>query len=179
MAFIGKILTVLILIMSLMFMAFAVMNYATQRNYKALISGGDGTPGLNEQLSKLNTEVRERQEQSDLLKNKIALELAAKRSALGVLEVKSRSTAAQLQAKRSELEQLEIKHRRDIETLSTAQEDIRRLKDEADKLREEVEEIIAARNVEFTSVAELTDKINQAEGVLRRLRERSAQLRGN
>lgn len=179
MAFIGKILTVLILIMSLMFMAFAVMNFATQRNYKALISGGDGGQGLNEKLRGLTDEVRKNQEEVDMLSNKVALELGAKRSALGVLEVHSLSAASAVEAKRAELEQLEIKHRRDIETLSTAQEDIRKLKDEADELRGEMEQIIESRNEEFETVAELTDKINQAEGVLRRLKERNAQLRGN
>jgi len=96
-----------------------------------------------------------------------------------VLEVQSISTAEQLAAKREELEQLEIKHRRDIETLATHQDDMRKLKDEADELREELEQVFAARNVELDTVADLTDKINQAEGVLRRLKERSAQLRGS
>ncbi len=179
MALVGKIMTVAILLMSLLFMGFSIMNYATQRNYKSLVTGGDSGTGLNEQLRELTNQVREQEEKLEMVQNKIALETASKRSALAVLEVKSRESKSTIAAKRDELEQLTLEHQRNINTLSTAQDDMIRLKGEADALRKEVEQTLANRNSEFETVTELTDKINQAEGVLRRLKERSEQLRGN
>ena len=155
------------------------MNYATQRNYKTLVTGGDGGTDLNQQLRELTNQVREQEEKLEMVRNKIALETASKRSALAVLEVKSRESKSTIATKRDELEQLTLEHQRNINTLSTAQDDMIRLKGEADELRKEVEQVLADRNGEFETVTELTDKINQAEGVLRRLKERSGQLRGN
>ena len=179
MALVGKIMTVAILLMSLLFMGFSIMNYATQRNYKALINGNDGATGLNDQLRELNNEVRQRQQELEMIGNKIALEKAARRSALAVLETKSHESQNIIAQKRGELEQLTLEHQRNINTLSTAQDDMRRLKDEADQLRQELKQVLTDRNSEYAAVTELTDKINQAEGVLRRLEERSQQLRGS
>ena len=179
MALVGKIMPVAMLLMSLLFMGFSIMNYATQRNYKALVNGGDGGTGLNDQLRELTNEVREQEQKLEQIQNKIALESASKRSSLVALEVKSRESNKAIATRREELEQLTLEHQRNINTLSTAQDDMIRLKGEADELRKEVEQVLADRNGEFETVTELTDKINQAEGVLRRLKERSEQLRGN
>ena len=52
---VGKIFTVLIFVMSLVFMAFAVMNYATFTNYKLLVNNSTKTVehdlGLTQQLA--------------------------------------------------------------------------------------------------------------------------------
>ena len=179
MAFVGKIMTVAILLMSLLFMGFSIMNFATQRNYKELINGANGATGLNDQLRELTNEVRQRQQDLEMVQNKIALEQAARRSSLAVLEVKSHESQNAIAQRRNELEQLTLEHQRNINTLSTAQDDMIRLKNEADQLREELEQVLSNRNSEYVSVSELTDKINQAEGILRRLEERSQQLRGS
>jgi hypothetical protein len=68
--------------------------------------------------------------------------------------------------------------RKNNETVATAQVEMTRLKNRVDELRTELNAEIEKRNTRLEKVTELTDKLNQGEGDLRRLRERSRQFSG-
>ncbi len=86
---VGKILTVLIFVMSLCFMMMAVMVYSTHVNWrdKVMAKGGAGQkPGLKFQLQDLNKEYDDLHDQFNRAVNTLEDEKAAKRDQVGKLE---------------------------------------------------------------------------------------------
>ena len=90
MTLLGKICIVLILIMSIVFMSFSIMVYATHRNWRDLVIS-QMPKGLQVQLQDLETENDELDNQLEELKFKLASEQAARRQALAKLEEHSRN----------------------------------------------------------------------------------------
>ena len=173
---VGKILTVAIFLMSILFLGFTVMTYATQRDYRTLVRGGDGVEGLETQLRATQNKVREREEQIRRTKQSISLETASRRKALSVLELRARQLVAQLETARAEYEQLANEQRRLNENVQSVQEEVARLKVQVDQERTALMAAIGNRNEQLDKVADLTDRIHQGEGMLRRLRERNRQF---
>src|SRR5687767_4905979 len=107
----GKIFTVLIFIMSLVFMSFAVAVYATHTNWKELVTNTEASPGkplgLKRQLEQLTEQKRDLERQIELVKNALAKEKAARTSALAAAEAKLGQLQTQLTQKNDELAKLE------------------------------------------------------------------------
>ena len=78
MTLVGKIFTVLVLIMSIAFMMLAVTVFATHRNWRDVVTLPDGLKSQIEALSKTNGELRT---EISRAKDQIALEQAARRFA--------------------------------------------------------------------------------------------------
>jgi chromosome segregation ATPase len=178
MSLVGKTFTVLILLLSILFLGFSVMNFATQRNWKELVQGSGTEPGLQQQVNEAQRGLDERRNELQLVQRKIALETATRRSALAVLEVRARELQIRLQQAQTQYDELATEHRRNIDTLTAAQAEMQRLKSEVDQIRSDLQAAIARRDARFEQVLRLTDRLNQGEGTLRRLMERSEQLAG-
>lgn len=174
MTLVGKILVVLILIMSLVFMSFTVMVYTTHRNWKDLVK--NPTTGLEVQLANKKRELTQLESQRQEALDQLAHEKAARTEAIAVLEGRSLEMESQLAKKEEELRTLQIDSRNAIKTLDTAQSEMKRLKDEVEQLRQEIRTTRQDRNQQVAEVRNLTDKLNQGEGQLKRLKERSEQL---
>ena len=174
MTLVGKILVVLILIMSLVFMSFTVMVYSTHRNWKDLVENPQ--TGLKAQLTAKQNELRQKEQQRQEALDQLAHEKAARTKAISVLEVRKLEMEEQLAKKEDELRTLQIDSRNAIKTLDTAQSEMARLKDEVEQLRLEIKKTRQDRNVQVAEVRTLTDKLNQGEGQLKRLKERNEQL---
>ncbi|MEM7312148.1 MAG: hypothetical protein AAF497_03255 [Planctomycetota bacterium] len=178
MTFVGKLLTVMIFVMSILFMGFAVMSFTTQRNYKALVNGGDGQPGLSQQLNETRQKVREREAAMQAVQAQLDFETAARRSALVQLEVRATELQSELKQTQTTYQTAVDEQRKNNETVANAQVEMTRLKNRVDELRAELAEEIKTRNTRLEKVTELTDKLNQGEGDLRRLQTRSRQFSG-
>ena len=176
MTFVGKLLTVVITTLSLLFLGVAVMTYSTHRNYKALVQGEGQTQGLRQQVNERKQVLQQRQQQVTELENRIALERACRRSALAVLETRAAQLRVEVATKLSEYEQLAAAHRDQVEAVIAAKREAKRLYDEVETLRADLQQALAARDEALVSVTDLTDRLYQGEGALRRLRERSEQL---
>jgi len=164
--------------MSVLFMGFAAMNFATQRDYRSLIQGEDGADGLQTRLNKTRNRVQERQAEIQRTKFRIDLERTARRNALSVLDIRAHKLMEQLKSVQSEYAILAKEQRELNESVKSVQEEIKRLKDEVDTARTDLIATVSERNDQMKQVTELTDRINQGEGVLRRLQERSKQFSG-
>src|SRR3954465_9893747 len=81
---VGKILVILILVMSLVFMGMSVAVYATHKNWKDAIN--NPTTGLKVKMQTADAQNKELKATNDKLQQQIALEEAAKRDALGKLQ---------------------------------------------------------------------------------------------
>ncbi len=171
---IGKILIVLILIMSLVFMSFTVMVYATHRNWKDLVE--NPTTGLKAQLSAKQRQLQQTEAERQEVLDQLAYEKAARTEALAVLEVKRLEMEEQLSKTEQELQSLQKESSDALRTLDTAQTELQRLKSEVGQLRDEIKTTRQDRNQQVAAVRRLTDELNQGEGQLRRLRDRNNEL---
>jgi hypothetical protein len=177
---IGKILTVLIFIMSMVFMAFAVAVYATHTNWKEKVTNTTPTaskplglkPALDQQKA-LNTQL---QAQIDAVNNALAKERAARVNVLAALEGKLLQVQNQLTQKEDELAKLQTAHQVLVETNNNTQNTLTALTNEVQTLRDEIRTAQQDRDAQFQQVVVLTEQMNQATGELNRLQERNSIL---
>src|SRR6188508_3395868 len=132
MTLIGKIFTMLIFVMSLVFMAFAVMVFATHTNWKA------NAAALGAKLTTLQTTLKESEDLRTRLKTELAQEQAARKAALAALQVRATRAESGLAAKEKELADLSAAHSKATETAKEAQTRLTSLEDETKRLRDEL-----------------------------------------
>lgn len=180
MTLLGKVFTVLIFLMSILFMGFAVMVSATHTNWKMLVTNREPTerypkglvPRLEEQVEANKTLRGE----LDALRNQLALEQAARRHAIGVLETKLAAKEQTLSEREAELRAVQADQGQKSEALTLAQENLKALQTEVAALRESIRLVRADRDKQFEQVVSLTDRLHAAAGVEKNLKERQDQL---
>ena len=179
MTLVGKIFTVLILVMSIVFMSFSVMVFATHRNWRELADNatpGPGQPlGLKQQLAQYETLKRDADIQLQQVKNKLAEEQAARRAALAQLTVRAVRAETTLAQKQKELDDLYANHAQATKAAEEAQKRLTTLETEIAGLRDDLRKTEQDLDVKFLAVVELTDKLNQAMALETDLTERNTQ----
>jgi small-conductance mechanosensitive channel len=180
MTLLGKVFTVLIFIMSILFMGFSVVVFATHRNWKMLVDNPTATEtyplGLKQQLQAQVETNKGLRAELDGLRNQLAVEMAARRSALGALETKLADAQQRLAQKESELAGLQAAQTEATAAINLAETRLKDLVVDIQKLRDEIRGVQAERDKYYQSVVDLTDKLYSASGVERNLKEREAQL---
>ena len=163
---VGKIFTVLILIMSILFMGFAMMVYATHRNWKELATQKQSDLTT---LRSTNDELSDKIEQQ---KNALAHERAARRMALARLDSQVQEKQQQFEAKNQQYNELLAKERAATDAVLNAQRQLEQITAQIKTLEDEVRTARNDRDQQFMRVTELTDQVHQAEGVKRILEQR-------
>ena len=138
----GKVFTVLILLMSVSFLMLAVVVYATHTNWKKLVD--NASPGAGEKLGYVQ-QVREkdalierlRGEQSRL-KNALAREQAARRYALAALQSKLTNVDTALESEQKKAEESLTRATEQAAELKVALNEVDRLAKEVNQLRTDV-----------------------------------------
>ena len=178
MTLLGKILTVLIFIMSIVFMSLSLMVFATHKNWKNVVSNTTPgqTQGLVQQLEKKTSEVENLNNQLGRLKDQYASEQVARTYALSALSTKLTQLEQQLQQRETELTNLQGAHTEQTAALQTLETNNNRLLEEVAKLRDSVRVAQNDRDIQFLKVVELTDQLNVAIGLERSLKEKREQL---
>jgi hypothetical protein len=178
MTLLGKILTVLIFIMSIVFMSLSLMVFATHKNWKLVVSNTTPgqTQGLVQQLQAKTSEVENLNNQLGRLKDQYAAEQVARSYALSALSTKLTQLEQQLQQRETELTNLQGAHTEQTAALQTLETNNNRLLEEVAKLRDSVRVAQNDRDSQFLKVVELTDQLNSAIGVERSLKEKREQL---
>jgi len=167
----GKILTMLILIMSIVFMAFTMMTYSTHKNWREAHSK------VQTQLNGVQDQIRQKQIEVDRLGIEIEYERAARAKALASLEQKSKGLSDSLEAEEAKAQILQTKSRLSEQTAQTAQTEMERLKNEVNALRQGLKDAQQATNEKLRLASQLADRLNQKEGELKRVSERREALR--
>ncbi len=171
---VGKIFVVLILVMSLVFMGFAVAVYATHKNWMDVVNRtepSEGKPlGLKRQLSDAQTREKQLRDELDALKNETkSLEverLASLKSLQSTLD-ELRRTHDDLQNNEAALKQSE---RQAVLATQTAQGMLDKALELIDKLRTDISESYAERDKTFKDSVALTDKLIEKESEVERLK---------
>jgi hypothetical protein len=181
MTLIGKIFTVLILVMSLVFMSFAVMVFATHKNWKEVATSatpakGTGQIGLKQQLEQAFIAKRSLEVELENLKGQLAEHQAARRQALAVLQTQVQQALADLTKTQDELAKLQTDHTAAIQKLAVAEANLEKTIVDNTALRSDILTIQKDRDDKYARVVALSDNVNQAQTKLAQLDERKAQL---
>jgi septal ring factor EnvC (AmiA/AmiB activator) len=170
MTLVGKIFTVLIFVMSLVFMSFSVMVFATHKNWKAAEAATSAKLGTEKTLTEgLKTKLAE-------LEMQLAIEQASRRSVLASLQTKLVRAETAVGEKQGELDKLFADHAQVAEAAKMAETRLEALTTEVGGLRDTLRNTQKDRDEQFDKVVSLTDQFNQMEGLRLRLDERNTQL---
>jgi len=163
---VGKIFVVLILVMSTIFMAFAMAVYATHRNWRDEVLNEQAAPGkplgLVHQLKNEQARNKELTDQAEKLKAQFDAETAEKVQAIAKLEsalVVAQGEIATLRQAQSELEKSQ---REAVAAMKTTQTNATDYRKEVETQRTTVREAQQDRDANFKEVVRLTDLLNQA-----------------
>jgi len=181
MTLVGKILTVLILVVSIAYMMLAASVFATHRNWRDVVlrpeATADGQPrGLKfeiEDIAKTNVQL---QAEIDRGSDRLALEQAARRFALAALQSRLTIIEGERNSSESQLREVQSANGMIVETLNTNQIVLEKLTGEVATLRQEIRVAREARDEKFADVVRLTEEINGIEGSRQQLQERNNQL---
>ncbi|MEX0794918.1 MAG: hypothetical protein WD045_17390 [Pirellulaceae bacterium] len=173
---IGKVITVLIFIMSLVFMAMAVSVYATHKNWRDVVKGPDGQSGLEAQIRQLRTEEDQLNDRVNKLNTQLTHERVARRFALAALQARSKAQEAELARLETANAEL-VKSEADMKiALQLTEANAKKLKEEVDQLWADIKVAQADRDKQFTEVVQMTDRLQQLRVEGERLKEREIQL---
>jgi hypothetical protein len=182
MNFFGKILVVLIFVMSLVFMSFAVMVYATHKNWKEVVTRTQAEVkpgeqlGLKFQLEGVKKENSDLQDQIDKLEGDKKKELQDKADALVKLETEKSALSTENQQLITERDALSKKEKEAIAALDTSSQNLKKLTEEVGVLRDQIRTAQEDRDAQFAKVVSLTDEVHKAQQAIGRLSEREKQL---
>jgi hypothetical protein len=171
---IGKIFTVLIFVMSLVFMTMAIVVYSTHRNWRDIAK--NPTTGLEKQLK----DVKAERENLEKAKANIAKELeelrSAKQKELAALE----NTVSLLndEAKRREQDQAKLTQqvREAASAMSVTQAEAKKLREQVEGLQQNEAQAQSDRDAHYKEVQRLTDELHDRVNELTTLKERSRTL---
>jgi peptidoglycan hydrolase CwlO-like protein len=177
---IGKIFTVLILVMSLVFASFAAAIYATHKNWREVVENKEprqGVPlGLVWQLEKEKQENERLKTQRRELEKKLEAERTAKDQAIAKLETER----DQLKRERDELQQqlakLDKEWREYAADIKVTHAALAAKQEEVLKLRAEILQAQRDRDEYFKGIVKATDQMHQTANEVARLRNLNVQL---
>lgn len=167
---VGKIFTVLIFAMSILFMAFSIMVFATHTNWK------DQANALKVKLTQQTQLNQQAKLELEKTKGDLALEQAARRQALAASQTKLVQALTQLDQQANLLNQRESQLNDASVAVKSAEERNTALAAELEKSRQALKLAQQERDDVFGQVVVLTDKLNQNEATRQQLDIRNTQL---
>jgi hypothetical protein len=179
---VGKVFTVLIFVLSLVFMSFAVMVYATHKNWREAVENPQATAtaarplGLKYRLEAARTENERLKEQLDKEKRTYDAILASETQTRAKLETARFELATENEALRKQQEVFEKELRLELAEVKTTHQALENLRKEVEVLRQDIRDAQTDRDKHFTEVVRVTDELHQAANELVRLKELNSNL---
>ncbi len=144
---VGKIFVVLILVMSVLFMAFAMAVYATHKNWRDVAMAPE--VGLQARLEKAKKDNKDLTDQAENLKQKFETEKAAKLQAVAKLETELEGVRGELKSLDAKQAELEKAKREAVAAMDATQKNATTYHNEVVEQRTAVEEARKDRDVAF------------------------------
>lgn len=167
---VGKILVLLIFVMSLVFATFAVVVYATHKNWLDVIEGTGGQPGLKAKLTDARAQVKNLQDQLKKLQEDTQTEAQARTDRNAQLQNEYSNLKTERDDYVNRLAGLTTQTREALETGKIAQELLDEKLKEIDRLHSEIQQAHEDRDQRFKDAVALTDKLHGAEGDAEKLK---------
>lgn len=171
---VGKIFVFLVLVMSLVFSSFAVVVYATHKNWKDQVDNPN--TGLKKRIADEQAKQQDLQAEIDKLKESIAAEEKDKRKALADLETARTNSEKDITALQAQLADAQKAQQDMVATMAAGQANLDKAVKEVEKLREEIRVAQSERDKSFEQVVKLTDQLHQATNEVTTLKTRQGQL---
>ncbi|HBV62991.1 MAG TPA: hypothetical protein DEF45_08225 [Rhodopirellula sp.] len=177
MTLLGKCLTALILILSVMFAALALVATASHKNWRdVVLTGVNGQPGLKDQIEAIDRDNQQLRDQRDRTKNALAREQISRKTALAALQTQLERLQEELSRSGAEVEGLRTRNGELAASVDNQTKQLETLTAENARLRTSIREEQVARDTLFTTTLELTDQMNVLRGFKQRLEQRNKQL---
>ena len=177
---VGKIITVAILVLSILFMAFSIAIFVTHKNWREVVINETDAPdkplGLSKQLRQTLDRNKDLTDQSEKLKQQYDVEKAAKIQAVAKLEGELKLVKDELNVLDTKLAELNKKKQIAETDLDTTQQSTTKLRKEFDSDRQATAQTIKDRDAQFKEVVLLTDKLNQTVDEREALQKRMDEL---
>jgi len=177
MTLLGKSFSVVILILSAVFMVLALAVNASHRNWRdVVVTGVDGQPGLKDQIESISRENDQLRDSKDRIQSDLNREQAARRTALAALQTQLDALQTTLQASEQSVQQLTAQLTVLSQTDLSRAEELERLTAENSTLRSQIRTEQQDRDTLFTETLTLTDQMNTLRGFKQELEVRNQQL---
>jgi hypothetical protein len=176
MNWLGKVFVVLILIMSLVFMGLAMAVYATHRNWKDVIEGTPGSPGLRTRLQQAEQKNQELIAQHNRKVEELEGEREAAEQQVRKLEAERVGLATRNQGIQAELDKLNQDIAQATAAVAATQANNDKLAAEVTNLRQQIRTAQQARDAAFKETLASTEQLHQLIGRYESAQERLQQL---
>lgn len=173
MTLLGKIFTVLILVMSLVFSGFAVAVFAMHKNWRDVVVGDTG---LKKQLTDERTKAEAQKEVQRKVEESLAVERNDKQQQVAKLESERNSVKQEAERLSTAQAEQQKKVSDSMAAMQAAQKQLEGLRDEVVKLRGEISKSLAERDEYAKKVVGITDEMHAAVSEVKRLKDRNLAL---
>src|SRR5688572_26657268 len=176
MNWLGKVSVVLILIMSLVFMGLAMAVYATHKNWKEVIEGAPGSPGLRARYEQAQQENQQLVAERNRKVEELESEKDAALRQVAQLESERTGLVTRNQSIQAENDKLTQDIAQATAAVSATQSNNDKLAGEVTNLRQQIRTAQQARDAAFRETLESTEKLHQLIGQYEINQERLQQL---
>ena len=173
MDFIGKLLVVLVLVLSVLFLTWAMVVYGTHSNLRTKAEE------LERQANEAQTAYENGRDKYNRLEVQLRGEVMAARQQLRKLEAERVSLVARNQAIEAELEELQAQRRTATLEVAKLQDENTRLAEDAAQRRNQIAENQQARDQALAAVQTATEEVHQLRGQLASTLERNRELKND
>ena len=173
MTLLGKSFSVIIMLLSLVFMALALAVNASHRNWRNEILG---PAGYKEQIETITRQNEQLNQAKQITQTDLDREQAARRTAIAALQTQKDQLEGELEASLESNQQLEAKNTELSQLDRSRAEELQKLTEEAKRLRTQIRTEQAERDKLFTETLVLTDQMNELRGVRQELEVRNQAL---
>ncbi len=177
---VGKIFTVLIFVMSIVFMACAVMVYKTQRNWKLAVDNPNPSTdyplGLSQQLAQKEEELKKEQDRRSSLEATLKREQNAAIQARAKLENAVKEARDELRTVQQQLQAREQELRAALAEAKNSHDELERRRAEVSDLRDQITKAREDRDKYFADVVKKTDEVNQLANENARLKAENLEI---
>ena len=173
MTLLGKSFSVIIMLLSLVFMVLALAVNATHRNWRDVVVGAGG---LNDRVKEVSAENERLNDARRVIQASLDREQAARQTALAALQTQMDQTAAELEANLAKNQQLEAQNTVLIQLDKSRAEALEKLTAETKRLRAQIRTEQADRDRLFAETLDLANQMNELRGLRIALEDRNQAL---
>jgi len=173
MTLLGKAFTVVIFLLSAVFMVLALAVNASHRNWRDVVLGDNGLKSDIEKISRVNEQLRD---SKDRIQADLDREQAARRTALAALQTQVDTLQDQLETSENEVVSLRSDNSTLVQLDESRAAELQRLTDSNIALRDQIRTEQQDRDTLFTETLTLTDQMNTLRGFKQELEVRNQQL---
>ena len=177
MTLLGKFFSVVIFLLSAVFLVLALAVNASHRNWRdVVITGVDGQPGLKDKIETISRENEQLRNSKDRIQADLNREQASRSTALAALQTQLDQLRDDLLMSEKSVQQLESTNNLLSATDLRRAQELERLTAENGQLRSQIRAEQQDRDTLFTETLTLTDQMNTLRGFKQELEVRNQQL---